>query len=79
LRRGIDELFNRGNQIIMREDRPNSKTDLPEDIAGNTDRDGMQAINSLWVSNRIATARSLINAANNCISESFTQLHAELA
>jgi hypothetical protein len=75
VRRELDELINRRNQIAHRADRPNPEANPPEE----TDQNGQRAIHASWVTTRFATAKSLVNAANDCFHETLARLEDQLA
>lgn len=74
IRRELDELINRRNQIAHRADRPNPEADPPEE----TDQNGQRAIYAAWVTTRVATAKSLVTAANDCFRETIARLEEQL-
>lgn len=75
VRRELDELITRRNQIAHRADRPNPEANPPEE----TDQNGQRAIHAAWVTTRIATAKGLVNVANDCFHETLARLEEQLA
>lgn len=75
LRRNLDELIQRRNQITHRADRPNPEANPPEEQDGH----GLRAIHYAWVNPRFATARSVVNAANECFGQALQRLEQQLA
>jgi len=74
LRRDLDELINRRNQIAHRADRPDSGADQPDEQDGH----GLRTINSAWVSARVSTAKTLVDAANQCFTKTIAGLEEQL-
>jgi hypothetical protein len=75
VRRELDELINRRNQIAHRADRPNPEANPPEE----TDQNGQRTIHVAWVTTRIATAKGLVNIANDCFRATLARLEEQLA
>ena len=71
LRRDIDELITRRNQIAHRADRPEADEEQ--------DGYGLRVIHSAWVRTRLASARSLVDAANQVFTETIQSLEGQLA
>lgn len=74
VRRELDDLINRRNQIAHRADRPNPEAIPPEE----TDQNGQRAIHAAWVTTRIANAKGLVNSANDCFRETLGRLEGQL-
>ena len=74
VRRELDDLITRRNQIAHRADRPNPDADPAEE----TDRNGQRAIHAAWVTTRMATAKGLVNAAQDCFRETLVRLEEQL-
>lgn len=70
LRRELDELITRRNQIAHRADRP--------DVGEEQDRHGLRVIHSPWVRTRLATARSLVDASNLIFTETIQGMRDQL-
>jgi len=75
LRRDIDELIERRNRIAHCADRPDTAAQPPEEQDGH----GLRAINSAWVTPRVSTAKSLVDAANQCFQQTIAGLQEQLA
>ena len=75
IRRNLDELIQRRNQIAHRADRPNPEADPPEEQDGH----GLRAIVFAWVNTRVFTAKSVVNAANECFSQAIQRLEQQLS
>lgn len=71
LRRELDELITRRNQIAHRADRPESGEEQ--------DEHGLRMIHSAWVRSRLATARSLVDASNVIFTETIRAMQDQLA
>lgn len=74
VRRELDDLINRRNQIAHRADRPNPDANPLEE----TDQNGQRAIHAAWVTTRISTAKGLVNSANECFRETLTRMQEQL-
>lgn len=74
VRRYLDELIQRRNQIAHRADRPNPDANPPEEQDGH----GLRAIGFAWVNVRFSTAKSVVNAANECFRQALHQLERQL-
>ncbi len=74
IRRNLDELIQRRNQIAHRADRPNPEADPPEEQDGH----GLRAIVFAWVNTRVFTAKSVVNAAHECFSQAIQRLEQQL-
>jgi hypothetical protein len=75
IRRNLDELIQRRNQITHRADRPNLDANPPEE----QDCHGLRAITFPWVNTRVSTAKSMANAANECFYQALQGLEQQLA
>lgn len=71
LRRDLDELITRRNQIAHRADRPTAGEEQ--------DGHGLRVIHSAWVRTRLATARSIVDAANQVFTETIKGMEEQLA
>lgn len=71
LRRDLDELITRRNQIAHRADRPEAGEEQ--------DGHGLRVIHSAWLRTRLATARSLVDAANQVFTETIRGMEEQLA
>lgn len=71
LRRELDELITRRNQIAHRADRPEGDEEQ--------DRHGLRVIHSAWVRTRLATAKSLVDASNIVFTETIQGMQDQLA
>lgn len=74
IRRQLDELINRRNQVAHRADRPDESAKPAEE----TDGHGLREINYAWVNQRIATARSVVEASAACFAEVLARLEQQL-
>ena len=75
LRRDLDELIARRNQIAHRADRPNMEAHPPEEVDGH----GLRRVNTAWVTPRIASAKAVVDAANQCFFETIRRLETQIA
>ncbi len=75
IRRSLDDLIKRRNQITHRADRPDPKADPPDLQDGH----GLREISYAWVNPRISTAKSVVNAANECFGRAIQRLEQQLA
>jgi hypothetical protein len=75
LRRDLDELIARRNQIAHRADRPDLEARPPEVI----DVHGLRVVNSAWVRPRISTATSIVDAADQCFAVTIRRLEEQIA
>ena len=71
LRRELDELISRRNQIAHRADRPDEEEEQ--------DGHGLRVIHSAWVRTRLATAKSLVDASNQVFNETIHTMKEQLA
>jgi len=71
LRRDLDDLITRRNQISHRADRPEANEEQ--------DGHGLRVIHSAWVRTRLATARSIVDAANQIFKETVRGMEEQLA
>jgi len=74
IRRNLDEIIQRRNQIAHRADRPETETGLDERIDGH----GLREITFPWVNTRVATAKSVVIAANECFKAAIGKLKKDL-
>jgi hypothetical protein len=74
IKRELDELIYRRNQIAHRADRPDPEADPEKE----TDQNGQCAIHASWVTTRHATAKSLVTAAHECFTETISRLEDQL-
>lgn len=74
MRRELDELITRRNQIAHRADRPDAGVDPEEE----TDQNGQRAIHAAWVTTRIATARAIVTAADEIFNKTLQKLEKQL-
>jgi hypothetical protein len=74
IRRNLDELIQRRNQITHRADRPNPEADPPEE----QDVHGLRAINFAWVNARVSMAKSVVNASHECFHQAMQRLEQQL-
>jgi len=75
IRRNLDELILRRNDIAHRADRP----DNDEERSANVDSLGLRTISYPWVNTRISTAKSVVVAAAECIREAIQRLERQLS
>jgi hypothetical protein len=74
IRRSLDELINRRNQIAHRADRPKQGADPSEEH----DSLGLRVIAFAWVNTRVSNAKSVVHAANDCFKRSIERLEEQL-
>jgi hypothetical protein len=74
IRRNLDELINRRNQISHRADRPDEQAQPPE----TTDAHGLRQITFAWVNYKVNVAKSVINASANRFEEALKVLENQL-
>jgi hypothetical protein len=74
IRRNLDELIQRRNQIAHRADRPNLDADPPEE----QDCHGLRSIGFPWVNTRVSAAKSVVIAANDCFTQALQRLEQQL-
>lgn len=75
IRRSLDELIRRRNQITHRADRPDPRANPPDVEDGH----GLREISYAWVNPRVSTAKSVVNAAHESFTKAIQRLALQLA
>ena len=75
IKRHINEIIQRRNQVAHRADRPDGGSGQQERMDGH----GLRVIDYAWVNPRIATAKSVVSAASDIFSQALRQLETQLA
>ncbi|SMP42889.1 hypothetical protein SAMN06295888_102122 [Desulfonatronum zhilinae] len=79
IKRHINEIIQRRNQVAHRADRPDGGSDAGIGQQETVDGHGLRVINYAWVNPRIATTKSVVSAASDIFAQTLRQLKAQLA